>query len=468
MRRADLLNKPDFLQTRRQWLTGLGATCVGLPWLEASCGSAHAQDAPLRLVVFFSPNGTIPKNFWPNGSETDFSLSPILSPLAAHKDSLLVLGGLDNIVSKMGPGDAHQKGMGSCITGSPLLEGEFQGMGGQIAGWASQASFDQYIAEALSPPTKFKSLEFGVGIEGAHVGTRLAYAGANRPIPPQTDPYGMFSRIFGSEEASSRSQRRRALVLDRVRSQYERLHGRLGKRDQERLQSHVESIQAIEAQLRAPDIVYSDQCTKPVLASGLDPKANDQIPKVGRVQMDLLASALACDATRVSTLMYTHSVSTAIYSWLSAEVRTKSYAIRDGHHDIAHKGNEEEIYVAQNTAINTYLMGELAYLVDQLKARPEGDGSVFDRTIIMYVNEHATGNDHRREDMPYLLIAGSKTGLATARYLRFAPKLADRATGQRGLPHNRLLASMIEAMGVDPGPFAAKEVDSSPLPNLRG
>src|SRR5262249_32747918 len=119
---------------RRTLLRGLGGLAIGLPLLDAMRGSparAEPPEHPKRFIVAYTPNGTIPKNFWPTNvnSETDFQFSPILAPLAAHKDDLLIIGGVD-MVSALAPnengsspGDAHQKGTGQCLTATELLPG---------------------------------------------------------------------------------------------------------------------------------------------------------------------------------------------------------------------------------------------------------------------------------------------------------------------------------------------------------
>src|SRR5690349_2111546 len=76
--------------SRRKALLGLGATAT-LPFLLPE--AARAQAGPRkRLVVWFTPNGTIESEFRPKGGETDFTLGKILEPLAPHRERLLLLG----------------------------------------------------------------------------------------------------------------------------------------------------------------------------------------------------------------------------------------------------------------------------------------------------------------------------------------------------------------------------------------
>ena len=112
----------------------------------------------------FSPNGTIPGAWTPTGTETDFTLSPILSPLAPHQADLVVIQGVDQ---RGGGGDGHQNGIGGMLTGQMLNPGPFAGVGSAPAGWANGPSVDQRIAEVLGTTTKLRSLELGVQVGAA-------------------------------------------------------------------------------------------------------------------------------------------------------------------------------------------------------------------------------------------------------------------------------------------------------------
>src|SRR5439155_26336018 len=91
---------------------------------------ASAATPSKRLVIVFSANGTIYNNWAPTGTETNFTLSPILTPLKAHQQDLLILDGIDVTVARNGPGDDHMRGMGCMLTGIELLPGTTQGGAG--------------------------------------------------------------------------------------------------------------------------------------------------------------------------------------------------------------------------------------------------------------------------------------------------------------------------------------------------
>ena len=91
----------------------------------------------------FSPNGTIPKNFWPDAIGSKFELKEIMKPLAPFRDRMLILNGLNNKVR--GDGDSHMRGMSCLLTGIELFPGNIQGGSDTPAGWSKGISIDQEI-----------------------------------------------------------------------------------------------------------------------------------------------------------------------------------------------------------------------------------------------------------------------------------------------------------------------------------
>ena len=108
------------LHDRRAFLRQLGLSAAALPLLGGLTSLHAAEPAPAkqRLVFVFSPNGTVPTEFWPEGEGSNFKLKRILSPLAPFKDKLLTLKGVNNLVR--GDGDSHMRGMSCLLTGCLL------------------------------------------------------------------------------------------------------------------------------------------------------------------------------------------------------------------------------------------------------------------------------------------------------------------------------------------------------------
>src|SRR6266700_5728661 len=149
---------------RRQFLKQLGISASTLPFLVGlpSLGLAAPARPRQRLIVMFSPNGTIPSAFWPDETGKDFKLKEIMAPLEPFKQRMLVLHGLCNKVR--GDGDNHMRGMSCLLTGVELFPGNVQGGSDTPAGWARGISIDQeiknYLPRDVATQTRFGSLEF--------------------------------------------------------------------------------------------------------------------------------------------------------------------------------------------------------------------------------------------------------------------------------------------------------------------
>jgi hypothetical protein len=445
-----------FRLDRRALLRGAGGIAIGLPLLEAMSpsgrASAQAQALPKRFVVFFTPDGSIRENWTPTGTEQDFQLSRILAPLEAHKQKLVVIDGVDNTAARNGLGDDHMRGMGAMLTGTELLPGTTQGGAGDPAGLAGGISVDQKIAEAVGKSTKFKSLELGVlAGGGGTVWSYTAYAAANSPLPPDNNPASVFNRVFGAmgsdQGAMQKLRAERTTVLDAVMDGYGTLAPKLGASDKLKLEAHLSEIRELEARLTATSGL-GESCVKPA-APVLDYKANDSFPAIGKAQMDLLVMALACDLTRVATLQWERSVGDVRFTWLGAD---------RGHHSLSHDPDSMADSVEMLTKINTWYAEQLAYLMTRMASIKEGTGTMLDNTVIFWCNELSRGNAHSHPDMPFLLAGGAGGALKTGRFLRYG----SAATA----PHNNLLVSLMNTMGLPDQTFGDPKYCTGPLVGL--
>ena len=429
----------------RRKLLGASAALAGTALLPRSVWAATAP--PKRLVVVFSANGTIFNSWLPTGTETAFTLSPILSALAPFQKKLLVLNGINVKSAGFGPGDDHMKGMGHMLTGIELLPGDTMGGAGTPAGFAGGISIDQRIVADIGQTTRFPSLEFGVMVQNSDVWARMIYSGANQPLPPMEDPVAAFSRIFAGSTLSAAQTavllKRRQSVLDYVQGSLTGLSGRIGADDRVRVEQHLNSVQQIEKQLLA----QTGACSAPAVTStDLTNVAN--YPAIGKTQMDLLIASLACDQARVASLQWSHSVSDIPMPWLN---------ISTGHHTLSHTADTDAPDQASLVQINTWYAQQFAYLLQGLDAVVESDGStLLDNCLVLWINELSKGNIHSHQPLP-VVIAGSAGGaLRSGRLVTYSPQQ----------PHNNLLVSIANAMGSSITTFGNPAYCTGPLSNL--
>jgi hypothetical protein len=453
--------------SRRAVLRGAGGVAVGLPWLEASAAPKAGAGAtpPRRFVVFFTGSGTLPDLWRPTGTETAFELPPILAPLEEHKRDLLLLTGIDNVAHlKSRLGVDHPKGMGTMLTGAELLPGNQKNgpKDEDTFGWPNGCSVDQKIAEQVGGATRFRSVEFGVDVwstTGGSLFNRMIFAGPNRPVPPEDDPSRMFARLFATAGADPSEMRRlreeRKSVLDRVLPRYARLAGLLGAADRLKVEAHMSALRDIERGLASGAPAASPGCRRPDRPAAFDHRANENFPAAGRMQMDLLVMALACDLTRVASLQWNKATSRVRHEWVG---------VPDEHHELSHSGDRDLAATDKLRRITTWYASQFAYLIERLRAIPDGDGTLLDNTVVLWTSEVAKGNNHSAADKPYLLGGRAGGALRTGRWLDYG-KGAGRA-GTEPVPHNDLLVSLMNALDVEATTFGNPEYCTGPLRGL--
>jgi hypothetical protein len=161
------------------------------------------------------------------------------------------------------------------------------------------------------------------------------------------------------------------------------------------------------------------------------------------LQVDVMVSAFACDATRIGTLVWSGPTSTQTFPWLGD--------FGNNHHLLSHDPNATEALIK----IGIWYAEQHAKLIDKLKAVPEpGGGTLFDNTLIFFANSLSDGNAHRKVDLP-LILAGGKWAFSTGRYIDF-----------KSQAHGHLLVSLAHAMGVEVASFGQSETGTGPLSGL--
>jgi hypothetical protein len=438
---------------RRQFLAaaGLGASSLFLPSLFE--GKAYAQAAPPKRIVFIATgHGTVYENWNMRrsglGEDRDWefalddpdpaSMSEILRPLHTHRSELLVLDGL-SLVSSIGDigHNEHEKGQATALTGTKiaLVQGS--------TALASGPSVDQLIAAGVRRTDRLSSLELQVY---GGIGSSMVYSDARVRVPAAENVNEIFRRLFpGGGETTELTDRDRVQlaqqsVLEKVRARYDRLMPRMSGEDRRKLELHRDHVRDLELRIGA---LRTANCTSPTLP----PRARDNDPRWYADQTDamfrLISSALSCDLTRVVTLQL-------------GQLPNEAFGAPPGdvHQAYAHQVTRDENARQWMTAYHRMHAEQVRDLITMLKSIPEGNGTLFDSTAIVWMNELATGN-HKMEPWPVVLAGGLQGSFRTGRYLRWAPSVPtpDPEGWQSGpivgTPHNKLWVSMCRAMGVD-------------------
>ncbi|NUP07691.1 MAG: DUF1552 domain-containing protein [Polyangiaceae bacterium] len=415
-----------FVLNRRALLRGaVGSTVVGLglPLLDAMLNShgtalAGGAEIPVRFMSWFFGNGVrldrwVPSSALagnnPDGDNPQFetgtwegdawSLTPELEPLANVKDYISVLTGLYNRAGSQNR-RGHHDGVAGCLSGIPFIA-----LDAGNANYASKfggPSLDQVIVsrlEAQGIQTYLPSLHVGVSkritdVEGPTL-WHISHKGPDEPIASVLSPQDVYDQLFGNfVPKDDPSGKLRVAMLDAVANDAKRLKTRVGARDRERLDAHLDSLSQLRQQIEALPPV----CEKPdgPTQTNDDVDGNEPLEEVARTMADLVAYAYSCDLTRVVTWQQSGSVGGTVY-WMTGATTEE--------HGLSHEPGGQELI---DGAV-TFNMKCFGYLLEKLAATPEGDSNLLERSAIMVVSDCAQGITHSSFDVPFI-VAGRGGG----------------------------------------------------------
>lgn len=408
---------PKFRYSRRQVLQSLGASAALLPLLSVDRAPAQSAAGPKRLVTVSWCNGLVPPDFYPEGSEV--TIGETLRALEPWKDKLTIIEGLDLKVMSDYPDrkwDGH-------FTYPTLLTGTAD-PGFEVAR-ALGPSIDHFIAAELQKKVAlpFPSLYLGVNTYGP--GT--SWRGEGQANTPETSAQRLFERLFSSPsvpaETVNTALLTRRSILDYLGSDLEAFGRHMGTDDRARLEAHLTSVRELEQRIAQElgGTTSTAGCLPPTLATGNDTQA------AMRNMFDLVAAALKCDATRV--------VAIDLYSDVGADGDAFPWVdVPRDYHTVAHDGAAA---YDEKLRIDGWIFSQIANLVEQLDASVEGERTTLDNTVILTANDMEEGESHSVEHIPFALIGSCGGYLKTGQALHY-----------RGEPHNKLLATLCNAMDV--------------------
>jgi hypothetical protein len=384
-------------------------------------------------VFVYAPNGKHMADWAPRG-EGLADLPPTLLPLQGMRDQVTVLSGLAQRNANPngeGPGD-HARAMASFLTGCRPRKTS-------RADVHVGPSVDQVIA-AAGRATRLPSLE--VGCEGGKPGgacdngyscayqTNLSWRSASCPMPKETDPRVVFERLFGdptrpeSDAARARRERERRSVLDFVGEDARHLRDRLGGADRHRLDEYLTSVREVERRSQESQPAVAVGRGRLVRPAGVP----ENFETHARLLADLVALAFQADLTRVVTFVLGNDGSNRSY---------REVGVPEGHHDVSHHGNDPARH-AKLRRINRLHVGQLAYLMSQLKRALQGAGTLLDHCLIVYGSGISDGDRHNHDDLPILLAGGGGGTHKGGRHVRYPA----------GTPLCNLYLTLLDAVGV--------------------
>lgn len=414
--------------SRRTLLRGAGGIGLSLPFLEAmrpARVSAQDMAAPRRILFAFQANGDEVKARFRAPGETTFQLGEFLEPLEPYRANVLFLNRLHRrfyALPEAERADNHQQG-GSSLAPWPSGTGSFPigGSDGRTIGYVQGPSADYVIGErvvAQNAGVLHKHLVYRVGNRNNDIWNLHSHAGPQgkqNPVPPETDPHAAYARIFNFADQQStqalieKRLAKRQSALDLVTQELGSLRGKLDSTDRHKVDQHTESIRDLERTLTQG--AKQSSCGPFELGTKLDPHKDDNHAVVGELFFRISVLAFACDLTRSINFNWSGNTSNRVY---------RNLGLEEGHHEISHTSDATAF--GKIRKIHRHLWTMNTKLYDLLKATPDGDGTLWDNTLVVHWNELAQGDSHAIEDSLVVLAGGAQGFFRGGRLLDYENK----------------------------------------------
>jgi hypothetical protein len=392
--------------SRRTILRGAGVA-MGLPWMESLSFADTTNPAapPKRFGVLFMGNGVNEDHWDATGNGADMKLSKTLSVLEPIKHKINVVHGLFH---KRATGQGiHPAQTGSLLNGSMIQKGAIIKAG---------VSVDQMIASRIGQDTAQSSIVLACEhpMTGYHetnfslaYSSHISWQSPDSPVPNEVYPSLAWDNLF-----ENRGSLRNMSILDRVKGDAESLTRSISSGDKAKLDEYLTSVREVERRVEgvrkntATAAEAAKTQNKPMFS--MDRPANglpEDVREHAKLMCDIIAIAFQTDKTRVATLLLCRDLSAMIYPFL--EVNT-------GHHAASHNNNSDGY-----ERIARFHLSQLGYLAQKLDSMPEGNGTVLDNTLLMWINNLWIGRKHDNTRLPLVLAGGLGGTMQTGRVLDY-------------------------------------------------
>src|SRR5215472_6454824 len=426
--------------SRRTVLRGTGAT-LALPLLDAMipAGVALAQTAAKpkpRFVGCFVPHGMAPGYWVP---EKEGALEATLpfnwKPLEPFRAQTVLMTGLHSRSAEPPPGAT---GADHWVAAAFMCANKPRKTAG--ADVYAGTTIDQMIARKIGGENLMPSMQLAVEDPGANSSNcgegysctytnTISWATPTDPLPMELNPQVVFERMFGdgsTPELRAKRRRRDGSILDSLGGTLSRLRNESSASVRAHIDTNTENVREIERRLQIAlkaSAVAPPDMEVPI---GVPPTFDEHI----KLQFDLMALAFQADITRVGTLLFARDLTGRTYP--------ASEAPTAGFHGVSHHG-EDPRRINEYSKINQYHVKMVAYLVDKLAKKQDGDGTLLDHSLVLYGSNMGNPNQHLHYDVPHVLVGGANGKLKGGRHLAYP---------SRQVPTGNLLLSLLDKFDI--------------------
>jgi hypothetical protein len=387
-------------------MTQLQAQAAGLPvtakrfvFVVESSGVKPEQMAPEGIVRKDRPEQPLngPAEFV-DVSLAGKKLPMSLEPVAAWQDKLTIVQGLSGLVCGGGHSTAH-----GALGAVP---------GARKGASAVYETIDGALAKAV--PGIFPHVGLGISkFLDRNVVYSISAWDKGKMLPIVCHPQQAYNALFGSAVDGAAKQEFQAKnnVLDFLKDDIKRAVGSLAGPEREQFTAYVETFETlrnrqsrlneIQHTLREKGPVANDKYTSKVETDRLD------------AQFDLAAASLICGLTNVVT------ISSAAGNE-DFDINFSGLGLKMGKHHMGHGGGENGMsHLGLYDMIRRFHFDLIAGLCKKLEAVKEGDGTMLDNTVIVYLSDAAEAHHSRCWEWPMVVLGNMGGRLKSGRYIDY-------------------------------------------------
>lgn len=411
--------------TRRNFLRNVGAGSLALAPFMQNLRAEGAGNLPKRFVFVVRGNGLRPYGVVPQGLEefgadrlkldklvdrplADLKLNESMKSLEPFKDQLSIIQGLSSKICK-GPHGGHFGVLGAYTSGDHAPP--------------RKETLDATLAKKF--PGIFPHLAFHIGIKSDELFRYLDISaqGKNTRTPAYASAMLAYKEIFGTvmtgDDARIETLAQRNL-MDFLVDDVKRAKKSLTSNEKEKLDHYLNGFEALrDRQVKLNTM--GDSLAK--MAPKLDDKYTSEI-ETHRLEahFDLAASSLITGLTNVVTI---RADQLEVRYQGFDHARMKEISVHEIGHTADVEGTEDRYESnwkqgrEMREKIRSYQMELIAGLAGKLKAVPEGNGTMLDNTVIVFLSDAGAQHHTGYENMPLMVLGNMNGAFKTGRYLHY-------------------------------------------------
>lgn len=410
-----MFNRRKFLTTS---LTGAGALTFTPLLNQLYAANAQAisigqSGVPKRFVFIRKSNGMmphllVPPSFSENLKATDakkgafeesldkHELPHCVKILEEYKEHVTILQGLSSKMSENGH-YSHQSVMGC-----------FKSGGGNVKA-LKRATVDCELGKLFPSPFGHVELSFAENAQGIVPGLSVPapYQKNSCYADPITACRELFKCVLNPDMIKSDND-----MLDYLRGQEKSRYHNLNEEDQKSLKNQIKTIETVRARndklLKNASSILKHLPDQELIntygvPSGTTPKKQEAMTEV---LLAALISGLTNSVTYTIDTLGTGITGLPGYEKLNINI-----------HGVGHGGSDEKKDI--RLKMDNQHMLQVKTMVERLKAQPEGSGTMFDNTMIMYFPDGGEAHHGTGSEEPIVIISGKNCNLNIAgKYIR--------------------------------------------------